>query len=246
MQKTLFRSFFIFIICAFFTVPAFAGYGSKLCRKNGYQCVRVKRNQTWENLFPDAKNRDIVRRINRTNMRLRAGMVIAVPKNLMNTSHMYFSPMPQRIEPVGRRLVLINMRVHAFGAYDSDGFLVHWGPVSGGKGWCPDVGRRCTTPRGQFFVARKQGRGCISTRFPVGEGGAPMPYCMFFYRGFAMHGSFLPGYHASHGCVRLFNEDARWLNQEFVRAGKNGTKVIIQGVLENMPFYSVSGTLVAG
>jgi len=32
---------------------------------------------------------------------------------------------------------------------------------------------------------------------------------MFFHGGFALHGSpSVPGYNASHGCVRLFDDDA--------------------------------------
>ncbi len=56
---------------------------------------------------------------------------------------------------------------------------------------------------------------------------------MFFYRGFAIHGSNeVPGRNASHGCVRVYKEDAQWLNEEFIdlppKTGTNVTKVIIQ------------------
>jgi len=34
-----------------------------------------------------------------------------------------------------------------------------------------------------------------------------------------MHGSTLPGYHASHGCIRMFEDDAHWLNKEFTEKG---------------------------
>ena len=59
-----------------------------------------------------------------------------------------------------------------------------------------------------------------------------MPFCMFFYHGYAMHASYLPGYHASHGCIRLFYEDAEWLNKNFVDMGRRGTKVIVQSLNE--------------
>ncbi|HSI82354.1 MAG: L,D-transpeptidase [Candidatus Methylacidiphilales bacterium] len=49
----------------------------------------------------------------------------------------------------------------------------------------------------------------------VPPGGAyvrsPMPYFMRFVGGIGMHTGFLPGYAASHGCVRLPNEAARRL-----------------------------------
>ena len=54
---------------------------------------------------------------------------------------------------------------------------------------------------------------------------------MHFFMGFALHGSdIVPGYPASHGCVRLFTEDARWLNEDFVETaeeGSAGTRVVI-------------------
>ena len=58
-----------------------------------------------------------------------------------------------------------------------------------------------------------------------------MPYCMHFFRGYALHGSrTVPGYADSHGCVRMFIEDARWLNEEFIDVpgeGYQGTRVIV-------------------
>jgi lipoprotein-anchoring transpeptidase ErfK/SrfK len=50
---------------------------------------------------------------------------------------------------------------------------------------------------------------------------------MFFNGNFALHGSYnVPGYNDSHGCVRLFVNDAQWLNQEFTDGER--TKVIVQ------------------
>jgi len=38
--------------------------------------------------------------------------------------------------------------------------------------------------------------------------------------GFALHGSYeVPGYNASHGCVRIFVDDAEWLNEDFTDIG---------------------------
>jgi uncharacterized protein YcbK (DUF882 family) len=56
---------------------------------------------------------------------------------------------------------------------------------------------------------------------------------MFFAPYYALHGSpQVPGFNASHGCVRLFSEDARWLNENFAQAPDSrnsilGTKVIV-------------------
>lgn len=105
-------------------------------------------------------------------------------------------------------------------AYDNDGEVIRSGRVSGGKDYCPDIDRECETITGTFTIYRKGGEDCKSTIFPVGRGGAPMPYCMFFHGGYALHGSnSVPDYNASHGCVRMSPEDAQWLNEDFVQEG---------------------------
>lgn len=207
-------------------------YGESLCKKPDYSCVRVKGGQSWQSLFPDAEQRDIVMRINRMNIRLRAGQVIAVPKNLDNLTVYDVAPFPRYIDAPGEKTIYVSQRDLAWGAYDSGGELVWWGPISTGKNYCPDVGENCGTPSGEYRMVRKQGIDCVSSKFPVEtDGGAPMPFCMHFYRGFALHGSYtVPGYRDSHGCVRMFIEDARWLNKEFIdvtQGSTRGTRVIV-------------------
>lgn len=203
-------------------------YGSSLChtdQETQYSCHTVKRGETWEKLFPNSEKRDLVKRINRMNTQLYPGLKIAVPDS-NDTDILKYSPLPTEIDPPGVKTVIVSMTHLAYGAYDANGTLKRWGPISGGKGYCSDVKRRCGTPTGKFAIYTKQGSGCRSTKYPVGKGGAPMPYCMFFHGGYALHGSYIvPGYHDSHGCVRMFVNDAQWLNQEFV----NGyTTVVIK------------------
>lgn len=113
----------------------------------------------------------------------------------------------------------------SWSAYDNQGELIRSGRVSGGKEFCPDIGRQCETITGTFTIYRKGDEHCKSTIYPIGRGGAPMPYCMFFHGGYALHGSYsVPNYNASHGCVRMSPDDAQWLNEEFVIEGV--TKVI--------------------
>lgn len=206
---------------------AYAGYGQKLCKSNdNYTCHKVQKGETWASLFPDAEEEDTARRINRMNIELSRGMIIAIPKD-GSMSVMEASPFPRQIEPSPTSRIIFDKSDLAWGAYDPNGNLVKWGPAAGGKDYCPDVGRSCKTVTGTFTVYSKRGAGCSSSKYPIGKGGAPMPYCMFFHGGYALHGSpTVPGYHASHGCVRLFNEDAEWLNQEFVDIGS--TKVTVR------------------
>lgn len=110
-------------------------------------------------------------------------------------------------------------------AYNSLGKVVASGKGSGGRYYCPDIRRGCKTPIGTFAVLSKQGAGCKSSRYPIGRGGAPMPYCTFFSKNYAVHGSYeLPNYNASHGCIRIHPSAAKWLHYNFFRIG---TKVVV-------------------
>ncbi|MBS0290108.1 MAG: L,D-transpeptidase [Proteobacteria bacterium] len=131
--------------------------------------------------------------------------------------HIYLAP-PEKIE--GRNIINVNLAHGTWGAYDEDGNLIKSGHVSGGKSFCPDINKKCKTVTGTFKVYDKKGSNCKSKIFPVGKGGAPMPYCMFFHEGYALHGSnAVPNYNASHGCVRMAPADAKWLNENFVKVG---------------------------
>lgn len=221
---TVLLTVFLFIIShALYAKP----YSSLLCKDPQFICYVVKRGDTWGKLFRDPNQQDLVMRINRINIRLHPGMKIAIPKNINNVTLMDYAPFPKQIPAQNKKAIIVSLKYLAWGAYDENGTLQHWGPVSGGQGYCSDIGRGCHTPNGTFAVYRKEGRGCVSTKFPVGRGGAPMPYCMFFHGGFALHGSYeVPGYNASHGCVRIFVNDGKWLNEEFISDEKSVPVVI--------------------
>lgn len=118
-----------------------------------------------------------------------------------------------------------NPKTLTWKAINDSGKVVRSGRGSGGKGYCPDIKRSCRTPSGTYSVISKGGPGCQSSRYPVGKGGAKMPYCMFFSKYYAIHGSYdLPNYNASHGCIRIAPGDAAWLSKNFVNIG---TRVVV-------------------
>ncbi len=120
---------------------------------------------------------------------------------------------PSSRTPTGRNTFVFSPRHHAYGLYNAHGTLVSEGRASGGKAYCSDVGRACKTPVGSFTIGRKKGPECVSSKFPLGRGGAPMPHCMFFHGGYAIHGSpHVPNYNASHGCIRVPPGDAPYLS----------------------------------
>lgn len=194
-------------------------YGRELCYAKDFHCIKIKSTDTWGKLFPNSKERQLVMRLNRMNMPVNLRPWILIPDNLSQISYNSISPLPLNFNTRGKKLLLIDLKKYAFAAYNAEGKLVHWGPISAGKGVCSD-GENCETVVGKFKIFRVHGKNCKSGKYPIEtNGGAPMPYCMFFYQGWAIHGSNLPGYHDSHGCVRLFYEDAKWLNKYFIRIG---------------------------
>ena len=101
--------------------------------------------------------------------------------------------------PTGRFRVIrkdIDHRSGVYGDYvDAGGRIVR-----------PNVDvRRSAKPRGAHFV------------------GAPMPFYVEFKPGYGLHAGHLPGYPASHGCVRL----SRWKARQFYNAARIGTPVVV-------------------
>lgn len=136
----------------------------------------------------------------------------------------YMSRLPQQISSSADTIV-VDPSVHAWGAY-SGGRLVKAGLASAGSNYCKDLHRPCRTRAGYYHIQSLGSAGCKSTRFPLGKGGAPMPYCMYFNGNFALHGSYeLAEGNISHGCVRMHVDDARWIRYNFARVG---TPVIVR------------------
>jgi L,D-transpeptidase ErfK/SrfK len=224
-------------------------YGARLCKVSGYHCMvaeaqtvertvqtrrgpvtrTVRVGPSWESFWPDPRERDIVRRINRMNTGMRGGMTLAVPDDMEGKTVLDFSPFPQKIQGQGERLLIFDPGLLAWAAFDADGRQLRWGPAAGGKDYCPDIHRSCHTAVGKFRVNFKGGRGYHSHSYPVGcrgPGCAPMPWFVHFGEGCGFHHSTsVPGMNASHGCVRLFYEDAQWIHQEFAEIG---TKVRVR------------------
>jgi lipoprotein-anchoring transpeptidase ErfK/SrfK len=90
----------------------------------------------------------------------------------------------------------IDHRSSVYGAYEQNGVVVK-----------ADVNAlKDPKPPGSYFV------------------GAPMPYFIRIYDGVGMHEGYLPGYPASHGCIRMPGSKAK----RFFVAVKVGTPVIVR------------------
>ncbi len=214
---------------------SYHAFSERFCNDPNYTCRKIDRGDSWSDLFPDVKQRDLVKRINRTNIFLHPDMIIAIPKSIEQLTLNDASPFPLLMTSNREKTIYVDQKQLAWGAYDESGHLVRWGPISPGSNPCPDGTDGCLTPIGTFRIIKKKGENCVSKTYPQRlsgqRGGGEMPYCLHFFHGFALHGSSeLPGYPASFGCVRLFINDAKWLNEEFAHTqSKNteGTRVII-------------------
>lgn len=233
----------IVIIAILLGIPSLsvarAKHSYKGCDDDAYTCLRVKRGQSWESLFPDEREREIVMRVNHRNSQLWQGLIVKIPTNLESGDLLDYSPFPRQIEAPQEKLIVFDPQRYAWAAYEADGSLVRWGPATGGQDYCSDIGEPCHTKAGRFRIFTMGNSNCVSTKLPIPDGGAPMPYCMFFNGGQALHGS--PGgvrlANLSHGCVRMFVRDAEWLRYEFVEPPDDsnnfrGTEVIV------MPYHS--------
>jgi lipoprotein-anchoring transpeptidase ErfK/SrfK len=100
--------------------------------------------------------------------------------------------------PTGQFRVIrkdIDHRSGLYGDYVADGGIVR-----------PNVDvRRTPRPPGSHFV------------------GAPMPFFVEFKHGYGLHAGHLPGYPASHGCVRM----SYWKARQFYNAARIGTRVTV-------------------
>jgi hypothetical protein len=93
------------------------------------------------------------------------------------------------------------------------------------SGWVSTGKYKHRTPRGNFRILDKE-RFHISNKYPEPHGGAKMPYMLRITNaGVAIHQGYLPGYPASHGCIRVSKNTAKKLWYW----AKIGTKVKIYG-----------------
>lgn len=137
----------------------------------------------------------------------------------------YADRMPAQMDTKGRKMIVVDPRVHTWGAYDKTGKLVKAGIATSGGIECPPDDPdepSCRTTPGTFRIFSLGDEGCYSKVYPRPEGGGLMPYCMYFNGGQALHGSpdvAIVEANVSHGCVRMRIPDAAWVRFNFAEIG---------------------------
>jgi hypothetical protein len=216
------------------SASVYAGKGdfaTLLCAKDPvrYGCVKAGKGG-WAGLFHDPEERRVAMMVNRRNTELRQGQMVAVPR-LATRDPMAHSPFPTAKEWLGGNHLSVDLNILAWGAWESDGHgkatLVRWGPANGGSKVCSDTHLpRCKSPVGTRSVLGMYGKWKRSDLYPLDcadkrKCGAKMPWYMkLVSSGEGIHGyAQLPGWNASHGCLRILMEDAHWINKSFAFKG---------------------------
>lgn len=193
----------------------------------GVKAVRVKVGQTWTSIF--GAEAEVARYYNRQNLQLETGQLVLIPP-IGSTTIMSPHVIPGLpLQTSKKTFVLVSPSHYAWGLF-KDRQLVRWGPAVCGGNFCQDVGRSCRSPTGTFSIKEVAGPDRRSGSYPkleAAEGnGALMPYFMRITEyGVGLHARYIRGRHETHGCIGMFYDDAKWLNEEY--ASKGGGRVIV-------------------
>ena len=192
-----------------------------------YRLIASADTSEWLSNLKEGDTLSALMVINRTDAwRLKHMDTLVFPDTIGNDIAL-FSPFPKSIDELKQiqKIVFVSHYSQAFAVYEN-GERIKWGPVSLGSKHKP-------TPTGLFSVNWKSKR-TIST---INSSWILEWYCNIDnYEGIGMHQYELPGYPASHGCVRMYRDDANWLyhwaDQWTVEDGQiatHGTPIVIFG-----------------
>ncbi|HLP50209.1 MAG TPA: L,D-transpeptidase [Chitinophagales bacterium] len=163
-----------------------------------YQVLTKQDRQKADSLV---EHLDVLLALNRVDYKhlLRLDSIIA--PDSFYTDFKAYSPFPWQLSFLNEvpKIIFYSYRIQAFAAYEN-GVLVKWGPVSMGKKSTP-------TPTGLFFT-NWRAKETIST--VNDEWIMKWYFNLDNFEGVSMHEYEMPGYPASHACVRLTPADAFW------------------------------------
>ena len=198
-------------------------------RNASYKFYYSKRGNSYSKLVRKfgQNGTDIIlalNRIDKKNFKRRDTLV--VPDTIV-ADHRYYSPFSLKVEDAFEipKLIIVSQRIQAFAAYQL-GNLILWGPTSTGKEETP-------TPNGLFHTNWKAEE---TTSTFDDEWILKWSFNLDNFEGISLHQYEMPGYPASHSCVRLYEKDAEWIynwaDQWIVTADEEsvlayGTPVII-------------------
>jgi lipoprotein-anchoring transpeptidase ErfK/SrfK len=168
--------------------------------------------------------------------KIRVKSTLVIPDTLM-LDFIQYSPFPELLPNAETipKFILINQRIQLFAAYEN-GKIVQFGPVSTGR-------KSKQTPNKLYYTnfKAKKKRSTVD-----GDWIMPWYFNISNFGGIGMHQYTLPGYPASHSCIRMYEENAFWifnwadqwvLSEDGTTVAKPGTPVLIFG---NYDFEQIS------
>jgi len=192
-------------------------------REIHYSILKIKGRKTLSVLdsLYGRKGRNLILTINRLDAKnLRRGDSLVLPDTIMPL--VSYSPYPFVIEEARsvKKMIILSRLIQAFAAYEN-GVLIRWGPTSTGS-------KSKQTPAGLFGLNWKKEK-TISTI----DSTWILPFYFNFenFEGAAFHQYEMPGYPASHACVRLLESDAKWIynwGQQWI-VSRDGEDVVAFG-----------------
>lgn len=148
------------------------------------------------------------------------------PTGALKPGEYWWNP---QLAPSGPVVVLVSVPQQTMHVY-RNGVLIGRSTISSGKGG--------STPGGVFTILEKKQR-----HYSKKYDNAPMPYMQrLTWTGIAMHSGQLPGYPASHGCIRLPYDFSQLL---FAATANGGTVVVGDGKTPTPHLASNPGLLLA-
>lgn len=197
-----------------------------------YSAWPIKGNDSLKKVFlntykgEDLHNILALNRLDRKNMGQADTLIVP---NKLESNFLAYSPFPEYVEAMSSipKIAFFSYPIQAYALYEN-GKLVKWGPTSMGS-------KAHQTTRGLHFTNWK-GKEIIST--VSDEWKLKWNFNIANHEGIGWHQYSMPGYPASHSCLRLLEEDAKWmydwgeqwvLNKGGATVRAKGNPVIVYG-----------------
>lgn len=196
-------------------------------RPVNYQLVATADTSEWLKLLPEGDTLQAILVVNRVDRRNLLRLDTLLLPDTIGVGIEMYSPFPKTVDSLKnvRKIIFVSHGVQAFAVYEN-GEQIKWGPVNLGTKHRPTpVGLFATNWKAKRTTSTINSAWILDWYFNIAN-----------FDGIGMHEYALPGYPASHGCIRMYRDDAfwvyHWADQWIIEDSKiavYGTPVVIFG-----------------